>query len=744
MAKAAPFDTLLDQFEEAWQPGAVPRLEDFWSQAQRVAAPAAAQRDALIDLIKIDLHRRWKAAFTQRSGERPVLESYLKRFPALGPAAQLPVELIVEEYSARRCAGDPVAQDEYCRRFPNQAARLRVAFPRVDAELGPTPASTPPATDGSSEERLAPIESAQALLDRIVQLALLDARQLEQARRPQFRARFPDIDSLTRFLGQNGWLTPYQLEQLWLGKTHRLIVGPYILLDRLGEGATSVVFKARHRHLQRIVALKVIRKELLRDVAPDAVERLYQEFRAVGRLSHPHVVHAYDAGPVGSTLFIAMEYMAGANLLELVKQKGRLPPEQACDYVRQACAALHHAAENGIVHRDVKPSNLIVAGSPSTSLHPWGVLKLLDLGLARIHSLGQAHSSGMLTQKGAIIGTADYMAPEQALDAHGVDIRADLYSLGCTLYYLLAGRPPFVTGTFVQKLDKHRLEQPEPIERLCPGLPANIAAVAQRLLAKQPGERFQSPAELYVALGGNLAALPMTSASAETVSFSATLPGASSLPSAPPVPAVAAPLPRSFSSRRWLVPVALGIGLLVLVGVGLGIAALTRSRPAPEVSRAPAPVREKQEVLDLVLAIECGRKQGEVRLTTPNYGYKLINGAPWDQWKVLPPAKSYCWFHANLLQFQVQVPRRTAGVLRVHFFDGDSNLRAQRLFVQGRAQGEFRNFALAEKVVDVPITPDDTRNGLIDVKIERMPLSGANVVVSTVEFLERRTVSKNP
>jgi hypothetical protein len=145
-----------------------------------------------------------------------------------------------------------------------------------------------------------------------------------------------------------------------------------------------------------------------------------------------------------------------------------------------------------------------------------------------------------------------------------------------------------------------------------------------------------------------------------------------------------------------------------------------------------------------VLAIECGRKQGEVRVTNPNYGYKLINGAPWDQWKVQPPAKSYCWFHANQLRFQVEVPRRTAGVLRLHFFDGDSNLRAQQLFVLGRAQGELRDFSLAEKVVDVPITPEDTWNGVIDVKIERVPSSGANVVVSTVEFLERRTVSKNP
>jgi serine/threonine-protein kinase len=723
MAKESSFDTLLDQFEDGWQQGRAPRLDDFWQQIQRSPASASAQRDALIELIKIDLHRRWQA------NERPLLESYLPRFPLICSAAQLPGALIAEEYAARRSAGDSVGHDEYVRRFPAQAVTLRTALRNVDAELVQAPKATPPVSEGSSEERLLPIESPATLLDCILRLALLDAAHLDDARQPQFRSRFNNLDTFTRFLRQNGWLTGYQLEQLMLGKTHRLVVGPYILLERLGEGATSVVFKARHRHLQRTVALKVIRKELLRDVAPAAVERLYQEFRAVGRLSHPHVVHAYDAGPIGSTLFIAMEYMAGVNLLELVKQKGALPHAQACDYARQACAALHHAAENGIVHRDLKPSNLIVAVSAHAALHPWGVVKLLDLGLARIHSLGQAHSSGMLTQKGTIIGTADYMAPEQAVDAHGVDIRADLYSLGCTLYYLLTGRPPFPGGTFVQKLERHRLEQPEPIQRLCPGLPANIAAALHRLLAKQPGDRYQSPAEAYVTLGGNRAALPITTALTDTASLSVTL----STQNLPPLPA--AP---SFVRRRWL-PLALGAAAVLLIFLGIGITAFVRSRSGPQMPEPRANVARKGQVYDLVLAVECGRKQGEVRLTSPNYSYKLVQGRHWDHWPVEPPAKSYCWFHESELRFEVHVPRRTAGMLRLYFFDGDSNRRQQRLSVQGQTRGELKDFASAEKIVEVPLKEEDTWNGTIDVKIQRQG-TGANAVVSTVEFLESRTV----
>jgi serine/threonine-protein kinase len=721
-ASARPLgDELLDRFEDAWERGPTPKLEDYWRQVRSRITSDAERRRILTELIKIDLHRCWQ----QPKGGKPLLEAYASRFLDLGGVPQLPPDLIAEEYCARRCAGEHPPHDEYCRRFPTQAPALRQRLSRVDAEMKPP---APTLTDSAAAT---PLDSVPALFQCLAGLPLLTAEQQKEAAQPEFRGRFRRPADLLEFLRENHWLTAYQIEQLALGRTHTLTVGPYVLLDRLGDGATSVVFKARHRHLQRIVALKLIRKELVRDVAPEVLDRVYQEFRAAGRVSHPHVVHAFDAGPVGSTLFIAMEYVAGMNLLELVRQKGPLPHAQACDYVRQACLALHHAASNGIVHRDVKPSNLIV--SAAGNQHPWGLIKLLDLGLARIHHLGQAHSSGMLTQKGAVMGTADYMAPEQALDAHGVDVRADLYSLGCTLFYLLTGRPPFVGGTFVQKIERHRVENPPPVEQLCRGLPAEVAGIVRRLLAKKPNDRFASPEELFLALGGNPAALPAspTLTGEETVSTETDHPATTAVVSQPAI-----------TSRRWLL-VAFGsmATLFLLAVLGLGIFVGNRPRPTETEDSNRESIRPtvEREVLTPVLALDCGRRQGEVRLQSPQYSYTILAGKPWDNWRVEPPKKSYCWFGNNLLHFEVRVPPRTAGVLRLTFFDGDSNQRAQRLTVQGRERGEFRDFFLAEKVIDVPLTADDTRAGRIDVKIER--LGTANAVVSAVEFLERRITS---
>jgi serine/threonine-protein kinase len=727
-------DALLDEFEEAWERGPAPALESFWLRVRGKLSDDAARKRVLAELVKIDLHRRWRAVPVSGSAARPIIETYLTRFPELGGATQTPADLIAEEFCARRIRGEQVRQDEYYRRFPTRTAELRAILERTEAEL--TPASFPalPALDTSITETPRKPESVAAFVDRLLLLSLLTHEQQQQASQPGFKTQFADVAAFIRFLRDQRWLATYQIEQLTLGRTHALTVGPYILLDRLGEGATSVVFRARHRHLQRIVALKVIRKELLRDVSHDVLDRVNQEFRAAGRLSHPHVVHAYDAGPVGNTLFIAMEYVQGVNLRELVEKRGPLPHAQATDYIRQACLALHHAVANGVVHRDVKPSNLIVSGLPGSGEpavpgYPWGLVKLLDLGLARIHHLGQAHSSGMLTQKGTVMGTADYMAPEQALDAHGVDVRADLYSLGCTLYFLLAGKPPFVGGTFVHKIERHRLEEATPIERIVPGVPADLAAALKQLLAKRPEDRFPSPTAAFLALGGTPASLP----EGVTLSEMGTV-------STVEVPRGAGQSLGASWRLRFLLALAAAILLLFMGAAALTAVLWSRmgSHPSAELTTAKVP---EQEVLQLAVAIECGRKGGEVRHMAARYGYQLTQGAPWDLWRVTPPAKSYCWFSSTELHFQLKVPPRTPGVLRLTFFDGDSNRRKQRLTVQGRDQGVFTDFSVAEKIVEVPISADDTRLGRIDVKIENVS-SAANCVVSTVEFLERKTLRR--
>jgi formylglycine-generating enzyme required for sulfatase activity/tRNA A-37 threonylcarbamoyl transferase component Bud32 len=327
---------------------------------------------------------------------------------------------------------------------------------------------------------------------------LLDAGQLDELTR-DLQARFPDPRALAKELVRRGWLTTYQAMQLWKGHGQELVLGPYLLLDSLGEGGMGQVFKARHRLMDRIVALKVIRQERLGDA--DAVRRFLREIRAAAQLSHPNIVIAHDAAQVGQTHLLVMEFIEGTDLAKVVAERGPLPVVEACDYVRQAALGLQHAHERGLVHRDIKPSNLLVtprAGDAGTKV---GLVKILDMGLARLdRAPSHAASVGGLTQEGAVMGTPDYLAPEQALDAHAVDIRGDIYSLGCTLYFLLTGQPPFAGGTLAQKLIWHQMDEPPPVTNLRTDLPPGLPTVLKKLLAKRPEDRYQTPAEVAAAL----------------------------------------------------------------------------------------------------------------------------------------------------------------------------------------------------------------------------------------------------
>jgi serine/threonine-protein kinase len=327
--------------------------------------------------------------------------------------------------------------------------------------------------------------------------------------------RLPDARLLARELLQRDLLTAYQANQLLAGKGEGLVVGGYHILERLGEGGMGQVFKARQPRLYRPVALKVIRPEHVTSAV--AVERFLREIRAAALLAHPNVVRAYDAGRTENTYFYAMQLLEGRNLSRLVEKEGPLALERACDYALQAALGLGHIHEHGLVHRDVKPSNLMVtrppapgqvgpaAGASAASglpAGPWGQVKILDLGTARL--CDEPEEAGgkkqALTKLGAIMGTADYMAPEQAISSRHADIRSDLYSLGCTLYLMLTGRPPFPGGTALEKIMRHQLDEPAPVEGLRPGVPPDLLAVVRRLMAKQPAERFQTPAELAEAL----------------------------------------------------------------------------------------------------------------------------------------------------------------------------------------------------------------------------------------------------
>lgn len=267
--------------------------------------------------------------------------------------------------------------------------------------------------------------------------------------------------------------------------------GQYQLLASLGHGGMGTVYKALHPTLNRLVAIKMLPAHRL--VNPQAIARFHREIEVVGKLDHPNIVRAYDAGSDGDCFFLVMEFVDGMDLSRLVRSVGRLSVAEACEVIRQASLGLQHAHERGLVHRDIKPSNLMLTRS--------GEVKVLDMGLARVCS-GLPDDSG-LTSTGQLMGTVDYLAPEQASDSRTADIRADIYSLGCTLFHLLTGRPPYADQEHRGALDRvmaHRQQQLPNLTTVRPGVPNEVAAVLSRMAAKEPSDRYESPAEVAAAL----------------------------------------------------------------------------------------------------------------------------------------------------------------------------------------------------------------------------------------------------
>ena len=262
----------------------------------------------------------------------------------------------------------------------------------------------------------------------------------------------------------------------------------YRVLRELGRGGMGVVYQARQTVMDRQVVIKVISRSLLD--RPDALERFRREVRAAAQLSHPNIVTAYDAEQAGDLHLLVMEFVPGQSLAEVLVKKGPLPVAHACHYARQAALGLQHAFERGMVHRDIKPANLM--------LTPKGQVKILDFGLAKMAS--ERGPGKGLTSLHAYMGTPEYSAPEQAADAHSADIRADIYSLGCTLYCLLAGHPPFHGETDIQIILAHLQQEPVPLPELRPDVPATLWAVVARMLGKSAAQRYQRPVEVARAL----------------------------------------------------------------------------------------------------------------------------------------------------------------------------------------------------------------------------------------------------
>ncbi|MBX7102716.1 MAG: serine/threonine protein kinase [Gemmataceae bacterium] len=357
---------------------------------------------------------------------------------------------------------------------------------------------------------------------------LLDASQLEDL--GPFVPQYRDAAGLAKQLIDWNWLTDFQLEAILQGQARSLLFGDYRKLSLLGQGGMGEVYKAAHVRLNRHVALKVIRPQSLKNTEnpKDLIRRFQREAQAASQLLHPNIVILFDCNEIDGTHFIAMEYVDGHDMMKIVQDRGgAVPVTTACDYIRQAALGLQQVFEYGMVHRDIKPSNLLVTkptpagvrtvrgpnarssgqiprpGVPIPRGNPGGVVKILDLGLVRMTDTIDDHSTlTALTMQGAVIGTPDFISPEQARDATKVDIRSDLYSLGCTFYYLLTGRAPFPNGSSVEKLLAHQNEMPTALDTIRPGLPAEVVGIVQRLMSKRAESRFQTPADLVDAISG--------------------------------------------------------------------------------------------------------------------------------------------------------------------------------------------------------------------------------------------------
>lgn len=328
---------------------------------------------------------------------------------------------------------------------------------------------------------------ASEFLDHVSRSGLLSEERLnEYVERKRIEMPEADGSTLAKAMVADDLLTPYQADLLQRGMHSGWILGDYVIVDLIGKGGMGLVFKARHRHLQRIVALKVLPPDA---VASDhSVKRFQQELVALGKLHHPNIVVAHDARVAGGVHFMVMEYVPGMDLAKLVQKQGVLAYPQAVHYLLQAAAGLDFAHDHGVVHRDVKPQNLMVT--------PEGAVKVFDLGLARLHDGVDTSTRERLTMAGMMLGTVAYMAPEQTFDSRNVDRRSDVYSLGCTFYFLLTGNAPYGQDSQMMVVEAHRKKPPPSLARVRPDVPPELDRILAKMMAKTPDQRYASMKQL--------------------------------------------------------------------------------------------------------------------------------------------------------------------------------------------------------------------------------------------------------
>ena len=400
---------------------------------------------------------------------------------------------------ARRCEQIQARDDVVDALVGNWAKELALDPHRTEASI--EDASAESATIGLSEG-LHPINSAlsyrernqlsvsdhDALIVRIEQSGLLTHGQLAELRRNLEQPK--EGQEHLQQLVLDGVLTSWQLRQIHYGHTTFLLdSGRYVLLDLIGKGGMGAVYRARHVRMNREVAIKVLHAK--GNESKQLIRRFQREVAVTSKMQHEHIVHAYDVGNEGGVAFLVLEYVHGSDLASLVSRDGPMSASEATAVCLQVASGLAYAHANGIVHRDIKPQNILLSTA--------GVTKILDLGLARIDD-PELDGSTALTQEGTVMGTIDYMAPEQGAASRGEGHLCDVYSLGATLYFLLSGRTPFPGGTAVDKLRRLATEEPQPLGQLRPDLPGELTQYVERMMSKDSAARYPSMEDVVRAL----------------------------------------------------------------------------------------------------------------------------------------------------------------------------------------------------------------------------------------------------
>lgn len=418
---------------------------------------------------------------------------------ATGPVSRYGALIETVSVQAKTCCPQIELLDWKNLKGPRISGLGPVAFPSraggiVDYNHQP-PAGGLSSTEGQTRREARPVT---VILDQFIH-ALAESGLMSAEDVRDFLDGLPpeeqpgDGKALAKLLFRRKKLTKFQLQAVYQGKTKGLVIGNYHVLDKIGRGGMGHVYKARHKRMKRVVALKVLPSAMTK--TQDAVQRFEREIEAVARLEHPNIVTAHDADEANGVHFLVMQHVKGSDLAVLIRSKGPLSVRKALDYVIQAAYGLEYAHAQGVIHRDIKPSNLLRDHQ--------GKIKILDMGLARLEQEAVSETSvgaPSLTQSGQVMGTVDYMPPEQSMDTHKVDHRADIYSLGCTLFYLLTGRPVFSGDTLAKKIIAHR-EQPLPsLAILRPDVPPQLDALFQKMLAKQPEDRPSTMSDVLAEL----------------------------------------------------------------------------------------------------------------------------------------------------------------------------------------------------------------------------------------------------